>query len=205
MIARLACAAPASAQTTPAERDACGEAAFAAADVAGTAFEGYRIPVAPAPTSDDLVRAWIASIQTASARAQAVARGYDRAFACGSPTWTVAALVRQAAAYETLVRAITVGSADVGALVGTPGAGARIRAATAPQLEPIRCLAVVRYVLAARAAHAGTLVTPEAIAASQRLADYGHDFAERCVEDQRTRDTSFAPLGPHEIPAARSP
>lgn len=104
----------------------------------------------------------------------------------GRPRWTIAALVGQATIYEHLAQAIVAVR-----LPGTLSFADRIREAIEPQVAPVECLAVVRYVLAVRVARGGALRTPEAETALQRLQVYEATRIASCVTDQRSRDSSF--------------
>lgn len=141
----LACAlaATAAAQDVDAgtdARDACGAAAFAAAETAGTAFDTFTIQVPPGLPVTERMRRLPAEIQAASRRASSVADGYESVIACRSPRWTMAALERQAEVYETLQRAIR-------AAAGSTSPDPRVLGAIARSLDLFRCFSVDRRVL----------------------------------------------------------
>jgi hypothetical protein len=73
-----------------------------------------------------------------------------------------------------------------------------------PQIAPVECLAVVRYALAARAAHASTLDTPATRQAIDRLQAYGDDRIAQCITEQQARDSTFQAYQPGEFTRARA-
>ncbi len=165
---------------------ACGEAAFAEAEVEARAFDDLEIAIPPGLTEPETIDRYLSELRAASERAAAAASRYEAVIRCRSGFWSSAAYARQGQIYETLARA----SRRSLPVVGRD----RARAAVDVQTRPIDCLAVVRYVLVVRAARAGGFRTALTRAVLDALVRYPFAEAASCVVEQRTRDASFAPL-----------
>ena len=188
----------AQAATTPEARRACASAAFASAEVAGQAFDAFRIvvPYASGPVRgvvDDLRR----RIQDGSVLARRAATGYESVIRCGSPTWTLAALVREGQIYARLAWAIRDQAHQFPQY--PPQFGQRIVTAMEPQIAPLDCLAIVRYILAVRAARAAGMRTEYTTLALDALAGYELTRVTTCAADQHARDSTFAPFTPGDL------
>jgi hypothetical protein len=169
--------------------EACAEAAFRAAQAAASSFATFALAVPPNTSPALATRAVVAAIQAGSARAQQLALGFEPVMPWGRPRWRIAALLEQGQIYEQLVHAIVSVR-----LSGPPGFGERIRQVMESQLAPVQCLAVVRYLVAVRAARGGALDTPQAQTALRRLAAYDATRIASCATDQQSRDSSFPPF-----------
>lgn len=176
-------------------REACGAAAYAAAEVDAHAFESLVIAVAPGLTDTAVFRQLIAQTQAASRRASSVAGEFEPVITCGSPEWTIAAYARQADIYERLAHAIA-----------TATANPRFRDVIEPQVAPIQCLATIRRVLAVRTTRAA-IAGPIHVPVQQRVAQRALDALilvpipelQRCIAQQRRIDSSFAPFGLYDL------
>jgi hypothetical protein len=128
----LAAPGPASAQV-PFEATACGASTFARADVTAIAFERFAIGMPPLLLSTSYVEALVAQVQAGAARAQHIAAGFEPVLACRSPTWSVAALVRQGRTYEVLAHAIATSASGI----ADPALRARIETAMTSRMAAL--------------------------------------------------------------------
>ncbi|MEZ4339355.1 MAG: hypothetical protein R3B82_22255 [Sandaracinaceae bacterium] len=79
-----------------------------------------------------------------------------------------------------------------------------LRSVLDARVRPVECLAIERYVLAARLARRASLPIPEAAAARARLAAYGEERVRECVDAAHARDPSFAPFTEGELAPVRA-
>jgi hypothetical protein len=156
-------------------------------------------------------------IDDAARRAGEVIAAYERILGYQRPTHSVAAMVRQADVYDALTTAIR----DVRfthprdmqrQLRGVPQAtrndvADQLRATVAGELEPraqeLECIAIARYLLAARIARRASHDDLHVRRAFDQLAAWGETRVAECADATHARDASFAPLAPGEI--ARAP
>ncbi|AKF08973.1 hypothetical protein [Sandaracinus amylolyticus] len=150
---------------------------------------------APATSSlETYVEALGESIEDAARRAGVASERYQRVIELHVPHWTLAAFVEQARIYERLARALR-DSLEELRVAGV----ARAAAAFEPRLRGIECIAVERYVIAARAARAGRLETDATRYALAALRAYDERHVRACVDAARERDPSFARLSAGEL------
>ena len=173
------------------EADACAEAAFRVGRATEHALDLRLVlpppNIHPRPTSAHV----IALVREISDRAQHASGVYEDVMAWRRAPWTLRALVAQAGIYERLARAV----------VAALRTEAQFRDVLEPQIAPVECLAVVRYVLAVRAARAASIRIPEVTQAVDQLHRYRSDRIARCIDDQRTRDSTFSRYQPGELEA----
>lgn len=149
--------------------------------------------------TDDLatyINRFVASAQIAHATAERLANRFDQVIAVGSPRWTTASYVRQAQIYEALascmVDAMTgprvprFAPDDSTARALRPVGGwqahleAGLQHAIRPQVDPLECRAVVRYLLAIRESRLSAIDSPEATLAAERLSTYPQGRVDVC-------------------------
>jgi tetratricopeptide (TPR) repeat protein len=167
------------------------------------------------------LEAYVERLQVEIARGRSdatrAAAAYRRVLAYGRPAWSIAALAREGRIEETLARGILdapfVVPADLARQLRRVPADRRaqlaaeiedrIRARLSELADPIECAAIARYVLASRAARAGSVDDERSRFALDRLRAYGEERIAGCIEAERARDPSFAPYVPGELSRAR--
>ncbi len=191
---------------------------FLIVDPESAPFESFAIQAGRPATLDGYVADLRRQIEAGSAQAQRIVTAYEPVLAYRRPVWTIAALVKQGRVYEVLARAILNSPfampADLAARVRGASAEVReevrlqvedrIRQTLDQQVRPVECFAVIRYALAARAARAGTLDTPETRLAIDRLQAYGEERISECLTAETARDPSFQAYAPGEFQRARA-
>jgi hypothetical protein len=185
----LVCA-PASAQDAGVSADACGEAAFAAAEAQAAGFDSLTIALPSPLLHPDALRLQAVrdTLMAASSRAEAIVNAYVAVLRCRSPRWTVAAYERQGHVYEVLAHAIVVARQHA--------SDERVGHVLDARIVPIECLAVVRYLLAVRAARPLASSPAGARLAFERLRAYGDYRVTVCATDQHERDPAFMSFVP---------
>jgi hypothetical protein len=180
-----------------AERDELARLEFERVDVRPGELESLDI-VAPDPNTtpfDPDMRVMLDRVGEASQRAQAFAERLEAVVTHRSPTWTLAAYGRQGEIYARLASSILLAFSPTrtGTSTLTPRQEQRIHEALATQVEPIFCLAIVRWMLVVRAGRAGELDTEATREAHAQLLRHPEERIEHCVAEQRARDSTFTP------------
>ncbi|MGE0791572.1 MAG: tol-pal system YbgF family protein [Sandaracinaceae bacterium] len=186
---------------------------FLLADEPLADLESLRIDPGRRATTDTFVAELTRQVEESARRVQIVARGYEPILAYRSPTWTIAALTRQARAYELLARAVLDARitmpADLQRRTQRASAAARDEVRVAfedrvhevldAQARPLECVAIVRYALAARAAQRADLDDDRSREATDRLQAYGDERIAECVAQRRAHDPTLEPYRPGEL------
>lgn len=153
-----------------------------------------------------------------SARLRPVLDAYGEVVSLGDATGRVVALHRQGRVYEGMVRTVLAVRfelpTDVARALRRAPAARReevreqlqdtLRSQLDERARPVECLAIERYVLAARLARRASLPIPEAAAARARLAAYGEERVRECADAAHARDPTFAPYTPGELDPVRA-
>jgi tetratricopeptide (TPR) repeat protein len=205
--------------------DAGSEAAEAAAHAHFLVLENdlgprtrFAIEVRGAATTRAYAEALRAEIAHDVRRAGDVVEAYEALLEYGRPTWSIAALRRQAEVYEALGRAIdeltfttprdlarTLRRVDrasreevVAQLEGT------LRDALSPDVRAVECLAITRHLLALRAARVASAGEDAIQGASDRLLAFGVERVSECANERHAVDPTFDVLGEDELHVAPS-
>ena len=170
----------------PDARDERARLEFERLDVQPGELESIAISASATGSTADYIDQIVLSIHAAATTTQSLAMRLERVVALRSARWTVAAFVRQGEIYARLVDALRFGMPPPPAILlqGSPDFAERVRAAMEPQLRPVLCLAVVRWVLAVRAGRAGMLDTDATRAAAGYLAREAPEVIAQCVAEQ---------------------
>jgi TolA-binding protein len=192
------------------------QAKFELVDAGIASFESFAIVPGRPATLALYVTKITEQIVAGAQQAKQLAAGYDPVPAYRRPNWTIAAFIRQGRIYEVLARAVLdtpfVIPDDLARQVrGQPAevrdtvratVEDRVRQVLDERTRPIECLAVQRYVLAARAARAANLDNEYTRLAIDRLNAYGEERILECVTQANAADTSFANATPGEFSRA---
>jgi tetratricopeptide (TPR) repeat protein len=188
-------------------------AALELADANASSFgtEPIRIPVRP--TTEEAIAELRQRIRTETARYRPLLEAYDAVIALGRPAESEAALERQGALLESLIRTTLEAQVELPhnlarAVRGSPTVRASAQAAFTQairdrldeEVRPVECRAIEHYLLALRLAQREGHDAPLAM---QRLTAYGEERVAECSRSAAERDASFAPLAPGELTRAR--
>lgn len=189
------------------------QAKFELVDVGMAAFESFHIDPGRPATLQAYVQTLETQITAGLTQTQQLATGYGPIPEYRRPIWTVAAFVRQGRIYEILSRAVlntpfTVPRDMEQQMRSLPEEARetirqqvtdRVQQVLDQKVRPIECLAVNRYVLAARAARVGNLDNEFTRIAIDRLTAYGEERVNECVAGQNSTDPGFALAQPGEF------
>ncbi|HJL18427.1 MAG TPA: hypothetical protein RMH99_22375, partial [Sandaracinaceae bacterium LLY-WYZ-13_1] len=203
-------------EPTPRARDRAARAQLALADAEVAARSATPIRVGRHPDLASAVDALEDGVRRETARVRAGVDAYEAVVPHGRALQSVAALTRQGALYEGLVRDVLDARLEMprrmrARLRASPAIARRVRArwddTVRGQLDarvrPVECLAVRRYLLAARLASRASLPSDDAQRAARRLAAYGEERVAACAAEGHAADPSFEALRPGELDRAR--
>lgn len=179
-----------------------GHAAFLLAQPALEPIEHFRIAPGTRPTLDAYTDALAGEISEGARRARAASDALAPVLSYGRPTWSVAAVARQGRAWERLAVATLEAPFEMPAdlerrfhrLPADEREALRVeiedrvRQSLEPWTRSFECIAVSRYVIAARAARVASLDDESVREALDRLGRYGNERITECVELVRTGD-----------------